>query len=114
MGVRSESWECLVSARRRSAPARQFGDAFPIGCAPAGELSPRPYGLGTCLLAFRFQPQDGDLGLPGEVDCLAEDAASLLGGVKALRILRNHEVEPPLRLAVKQARILEAAGRDLA
>src|SRR6266850_2419108 len=47
-----------------------------------------------------------ELPLAREVDGLAEDPRQLLGRVKAHRVLRRHEVEPPLCLLVERRRRL--------
>ena len=48
-----------------------------------------------------------ELTLPRVVDGLAEDPRQLLRGVEAHRVLRGHEVEPPLGLPVQRLRRLD-------
>ena len=54
--------------------------------------------------------QRADLSLTGVVDRLAQDPRRLLRGVEAHRVLGVDEVEPPLRLALELASLVERSS----
>src|SRR5262245_49748201 len=54
-----------------------------------------------------------ELSLPRQVNGFGEDAGALLRCVKAQRVFGEHEVQPPLRLAMQRARRVEGSLRCL-
>ena len=79
----------------------EFVDPGAVAERGAGAvLSGRPAGVGGIPQdASLIFAQNLELPLTRVVDRLAQNAGGFLGGVEAHRVLREHVVEPPLRLA---------------
>src|SRR5262245_34399378 len=103
----SPSSPCARAACGTVSAPTSIEEASPASIRKSRLLIHRPPPVMGSLLAAG--PFGFELALARVVDDLAQDARQFLRGVKAHRVLRGHEIEPPLRLAV-----LDGGGLQIA